>query len=1657
MVCAILGTCAVARGQSVVGRFTNTPTPERYEHSQMHPQLVKKWLARLAAQGLVPKRAEMGLQGTPTVEPTSSSSGEPNPLPSIGNVKSLTLLVEFAEVPAWSSREAIHSKIYGDGDGNFPYESVRAYYSRSSYGKLNLVGTTLGWYRLKGTFEYYKSLPFPDLAMAIEALTYYASTEGGSLRFADFDTDGDGYLDGINIIHSGPSTRSQGLWDGGSGSFGQSSFTVDGKRMGNYTFEWEGAAGQFDVPTVIHETGHMLGLRDYYETSFLDDGVFGGIWHDMMGGDVSGDHNAFSKWLLGWIDPVIVSSGLSTYTLNPLSGPSPVNVACAIFPDFDGRPFSEFFLVENAQRTGNRSPINWGLAPDMLSDGLIIWHVDAEWRYDNQNGPRKLIRMMQADGQDDIETTSGRFMYTADTGDFWTDGQAFSASSFPNSNSYEGQATGVTVKDISTAGEVVTATMGFERPLASPPVMLGPSVVIGFVDKLFECPIRALGGPTWFSTSGLPAGLRMDQVGGMISGVPLVAGTYVTRVTATNESGAGWLDVRIRILAEFPPDTLRPNDVEPAATAVLNTPFNFSLGGTNDPDRYRLYSPLPPGLHLDQDTGIVSGIPTQAGWYYMNFDAWNISGPGRGVLLILVQDKAPDLVMVPATVTAQELGGSGTIAVTADDWRTVWTVRSQAPWIHTSSAGSRMGDGSIEYVVDQNLTGFPRSGTIAIGVQRFTVEQATGTTPAAPSVTAHPSSMTMAVGPTALFTAGARGMPTPTVQWQVRTIGGSSWSDIAGATSTTHSFVAALEDSGNQYRAVFTNASGSATTDAATLTVTVVVAPAITMHPSSQAVTGGATTSFTAGASGTPTPTLQWQVSTNGGATWTNLFDDSPYSGATSPTLTVTWTTLSLDWAKYRAVATNGVGAAAASNAATLTVTESRDVVIFSNYGPNDVLSEGVFGIGGQLSEGPYYRAMSFTPAVECLLETLRLALGASPGNLGPRELDVALASDQAGVPGAVLETYHLSDLSAPSVYPFVGLVVHSSLYPLLSAGQRYWITVQATFPNQTSAGWWINVQSQQGLMGWHAGVGTRWVTGTDPMGAFVVKGIPTGTAVPTRVIGLSGSLAFGSVTVNTTATRTLTISNTGNATLTVIDIAYPAGFTGAWSGTIAAGDSQPVTVTFAPSAATNYSGTVTVNANQTSGTNTLVASGNGTITPVAFRRYFAEGAATTFFDCYFALANPNPTTAANVTLYFLRNDSQTFSYTVQVPAMSRRTVNAKDVSGLAPAFGFSTILEADVEVVADRTMTWDATGYGSHAETSIAAPAQTWYLAEGATQNGFQLYYLIENPNPDPVDVQVSYLRRSPNAPIDIVYRAIAGYSRTTIYVNGEDPRLAWGDVSAVLTSLTPDRPIIVERAMYLDNNGVMFNAGHDSAGVTAPATDWFLAEGATVGTFDMYILLANPGDTAGTATVTYMLTDGRTLVKSYPVEARSRQTVWVNGERDDANPAFTLSHVSLSAMVHGSVPIIVERSMWWAAVPNGPWIEATNAVGTTETGTMWAVADGEQGGSRSTDTYVLVANTSTFPGRVRVTLLCEDGTNPSTDIDVPANSRTTVWMGGTTVGPDSRFGGLLAGTRFGAVVESLPGNDGTAQIVVERAMYSNANGVTWAAGTDVVATKLK
>lgn len=92
----------------------------------------------------------------------------------------------------------------------------------------------------------------------------------------------------------------------------------------------------------------------------------------------------------------------------------------------------------------------------------------------------------------------------------------------------------------------------------------------------------------------------------------------------------------------------------------------------------------------------------------------------------------------------------------------------------------------------------------------------------APTVTTQPLSATVEAGKTATFTAAASGKPAPTPRWQVKTPGGG-WSEDgedAGAKGLTLSVLASEAKNGNQYRAVFTNSSGSKETEPATLTVT---------------------------------------------------------------------------------------------------------------------------------------------------------------------------------------------------------------------------------------------------------------------------------------------------------------------------------------------------------------------------------------------------------------------------------------------------------------------------------------------------------------------------------------------------------------------------------------------------------------------------------------------------------------------------------------------------------------------------------------------------------------------------------------------------------------------------------------------------------------------
>jgi hypothetical protein len=203
-----------------------------------------------------------------------------------------------------------------------------------------------------------------------------------------------------------------------------------------------------------------------------------------------------------------------------------------------------------------------------------------------------------------------------------------------------------------------------------------------------------------------------------------------------------------------------------------------------------------------------------------------------------------------------------------------------------------------------------------------------------PVITTNPTSQSVSPGSTASFAAAASGTPTPTVQWQISTNGGNTFTNISGATNTPYSFNATAAESGDEYQAVFTNSQGSATSSAATLTVSAeLAAPTITTNPASQSVVAGNTATFAAAATGNPTPTVQWQISTNGGSSFSNI------SGATTTTYDCT-AAASENGDQYRALFTNSQGSAT-TKSATLTVNPGSQPTEVSGVVYNDRSGDG--------------------------------------------------------------------------------------------------------------------------------------------------------------------------------------------------------------------------------------------------------------------------------------------------------------------------------------------------------------------------------------------------------------------------------------------------------------------------------------------------------------------------------------------------------------------------------------------------------------------------------------------------------------------------------------------------------------------------------------------
>ena len=197
------------------------------------------------------------------------------------------------------------------------------------------------------------------------------------------------------------------------------------------------------------------------------------------------------------------------------------------------------------------------------------------------------------------------------------------------------------------------------------------------------------------------------------------------------------------------------------------------------------------------------------------------------------------------------------------------------------------------------------------------------TPPEAPFISFHPQSVSAVQIGNAMFTVKASGNPEPEYQWQVNAGAGGGWSDLSstgiytGATTDTLTLSnVQLNVNGYQYRCIVSNIAGNLASDPATLNVNPLID--IVSQPQNRTIAFGQNTTFTISAIGIPEPAYQWQVSINGGTSFSNITNSGIYSGTTTATLSLQNVPPDNNGYKYRCVVKNSI--TATSEVATLTV-----------------------------------------------------------------------------------------------------------------------------------------------------------------------------------------------------------------------------------------------------------------------------------------------------------------------------------------------------------------------------------------------------------------------------------------------------------------------------------------------------------------------------------------------------------------------------------------------------------------------------------------------------------------------------------------------------------------------------------------------------------------
>lgn len=361
-------------------------------------------------------------------------------MPRSGNANILVIPILFPDYDTCNNMKAnLEKAFFGTKEVN-GYYSLTEYYYLSSFGKLNITGDVVEPFKVSRNSSYYKNHENGDGLIMEEALAYYEE----QLDLTDYDGNNDGVIDGIYIIYNHPTdSTGDSFWWAYVTNNQNYHDTYDNMYINYYCFAGyefiledmsDGTSVAINSTTYIHETGHMLGLTDYYDYD-ESEGISGGLGGgDMMDYNV-GDHNPFSKALLGWVTPLVLEKENMTFELESYSKTG----ECVIIPyNWNGTYFDEYLIIDYYTPTDlyfDMAGVN-GLFSER---GLRIYHIKANtkdslnsmlsiFENDNSYTTEKLITLIENDmsnfiGDDNFSTDEDLFKELDSLNNFkWSDG-----------------------------------------------------------------------------------------------------------------------------------------------------------------------------------------------------------------------------------------------------------------------------------------------------------------------------------------------------------------------------------------------------------------------------------------------------------------------------------------------------------------------------------------------------------------------------------------------------------------------------------------------------------------------------------------------------------------------------------------------------------------------------------------------------------------------------------------------------------------------------------------------------------------------------------------------------------------------------------------------------------------------------------------------------------------------------------------------------------------------------------------------------------------------------------------------------------------------------------------------------------------------------------